>query len=106
MGGMCTPMFLAERTVLLCAASLQNSVTKGDHLLLRQVARLGYILGSFSNLLVWVGLFNVFKDFKKFPDTLWYQSFTELILVLLVPRNHPEDVACQVSIIKGPTYFC
>ena len=105
MGGVYTPMFLTERTVLLCPASLWNPVTKGDHLPLRQVARPGCILRSFSNLLSQVGLLDTFKDFKKFPGTLWYQGSTELILVLPVPRNHSEDVACLVSIIKWPTYL-
>ena len=27
MGGMCAPMFLAERAILLCAMSLRNSIT-------------------------------------------------------------------------------
>ena len=83
-GGVCAPMFLAERTVLLGAPFLWDPVTNGVHLPHGQVARLGGILGSVANLLGWVGLSNAFKDFKKFPDTLWSQSSTELILVLSV----------------------
>ena len=34
-----------------------------------------------------------FQDFKELPDTLWYCGSIELVLVLTVPRKHPEDVA-------------
>ena len=34
MGGMCAPMFLAERAMLLCATSVRNMLTNRDHLLL------------------------------------------------------------------------
>jgi hypothetical protein len=95
-------MFLAERAIFLGTASLRDSFNKGDHLPFGCVTRFGGILGPFSNIIGQIGFLDAFNKFDKFPDTLRYQSSTELVLVLPVPRNHPEDVAGYAT-SKGPT---
>jgi hypothetical protein len=60
-----------------------------------------------SNLISGEGSFDVLKGkgFQYLPDALLYCGSSELILVLPVPRNHPENVACQIGVIKDLTTF-
>jgi hypothetical protein len=56
-------MFLAERARLLIAAFLGNPVIESDHLPLGQFSGLGVSLGSISNLVDGICLFNALKEF-------------------------------------------
>ena len=62
-GGMCAPMFLAERAMFLSVAFLGNPVIEGDHFPLGRLSRLGGGLSSISNLVGGICLFNALKDF-------------------------------------------
>lgn len=73
---------------------LGNSVINEDHLPFGRVAGFSAALGTCTTLVNWIGLLDVFLGFMALHDTLWYCHTTELVLVLLVTRNHPEYVAC------------
>ena len=94
-------MFFAKGAMLLLATFLENPFIKRDHPPLGGVSQLSAVLGTIYNLIGWVGFINMLKGFKELSDTLQYCGSTELILVLPALRNHPEDVACYIHVIKG-----
>ena len=66
---------------------LINSVINEDHLPFGRVAGFSAALGTFTILVNWIGLLDMFLGFKELHDTLWYCHTTEVALVLLVWLN-------------------
>ncbi len=52
-------------------------------------------------LLSWEGLFDALQRHKLFSHTLGHSIARELVLVLPLLRDHPEDVTRKVRVIKG-----
>ena len=72
---------------------LGNSVVESDHSFLGGTTSSHTCLRPFMLLLSWTGLFDVLKCFDQLANTLQYSAIRELILVLLVSRDHLEDVS-------------
>ena len=47
------------------------------------------------------GLFNALKHLEQFSHTLAHSTAHEFVLVLSLPRDHPENVTHKFSLIKG-----
>ncbi len=52
-------------------------------------------------LLSWEGFFDALKCLEQFLHTLGHSTAREFVLVLPLPRDHPEDVTHKVRVIKG-----
>ena len=52
-------------------------------------------------LLGWEGLFDALKCLEQFLHTLGHITACAFVLVLPLPRDHPEDVTCKVRVIEG-----
>ena len=89
---LCTAQALSMFEVMLLMSLIDKMLS--SIVIFLRVAWFSAIFRPFMNCVGQVGSLNALWGFKELPDTLWYCGFIELVLVLSIPVDHHEDVAC------------